>query len=111
MHNSMPLPDDPMIPFGVQVVDHLADSSTLTQLAETRDGLTWSVQNGAPIALTAVEAAHELPSPALLALCIAFGIYVPLDVVRSDPLGVIGELSKALVAPEVIPPRIARHRA
>lgn len=108
MHNS--LPHDPTIPFSVQVVDHLTDSSGLTSLAETHDELIWSVRTGSPVALTVLDAA-DLPDPALLALCIAYGIYVPLAEFRRDPVGVIGELAKAIATPEIVPPRLARRRA
>ncbi|MFJ9558216.1 hypothetical protein ACIRPH_30800 [Nocardiopsis sp. NPDC101807] len=105
-------PDDPLIPFQVQVAN-LGDSA-LTSLAETADGLTWSIQDGAPVSLTAVEAVHELPDLPLLTLCIAFGIYAPLDAIRSDPAGLLGELAKMLATPEIIPECLrgpARHRA
>lgn len=110
MHNHNFMPHDPTIPFAVQVVDHFTDSSGLTSLAETHDELIWSVQTGSPVALTALDAA-ELPAPALLALCIAYGIYVPLDAFRRDPVGVIGELAKAIATPDIVPPRLARRRA
>ncbi|MEU0236840.1 hypothetical protein ABZ234_04050 [Nocardiopsis sp. NPDC006198] len=55
---------------------------------------------------------HTLPAPALLALCIAFGIYAPLDAIRRDPVGLLGELAKRLATPEVIPECLRRsaHR-
>ena len=102
------MPDQPMIPFFMEVLDHL-DSPT--SLCETPTGLGWYLCTGTPTTRTAQEAAHELPDEALAMLLIGYSIRCTLEQARRDPIGTLGPLASALAHPEIVPRRLARRRA
>lgn len=111
-HNSIDSGPGRMIPFQVEVVDHL-DPSTPTARTETLDGVIWQVLRGTPFTRSCWDAI-ELPDPELVVLCYAFGLYIPISYARADPIRAMGAQARDYATPETIPAcirRTARLRA
>lgn len=94
----------PRVPLVLEVVDHLPNPHAPAALAETVGGVTWYLQLGAYTHETARSAAKTMSDAVLAALLAGFGLDIPCDEARRDPVGALGPLAGAVVTAALIPP-------
>lgn len=95
---------DPLdVPLVLEVVDYLPNPHAPAALAQTPERVTWYLQLGAYSHETAQSAAKTMPDAVLAALLAGFGLEVPCDEARSDPVRALGPLAGAVVTAALVP--------
>ncbi|MDE3723642.1 hypothetical protein PWG71_19805 [Nocardiopsis sp. N85] len=97
------------VPLALEVVDYLPNPHAPAALFETSDSVTWYLQLGAYTHETARSAAKTMSDEVLAALLMGFGLDIPCDVARRDPVGSLGPLAGAIVTAKLIPPSLRRR--
>ncbi|MFL1380049.1 MULTISPECIES: hypothetical protein [unclassified Nocardiopsis] len=99
-------PAVPAVPLTLEVVDYLPNPHAPAALTETSGGVTWYLQLGAYTHETARSAAKTMSDAVLAALLAGFGLDVPCDAARRDPVGTLGPLAGAIVTAALVPPAL-----
>ena len=106
----MPYPPTPDgIPLLAQTA-HLPDDTAATRL-DTPTAVILTLGLGRQGAQTAPDIVALFDDALLAAICTIWGIHVPIEEVRKDPIRALGPLATMIISPDLIPEHIARHRA
>ena len=106
----MPYPPTPDgIPLLAQTA-HLPDDTAATRL-DTPTAVILTLGLGRQGTQTAPDIVALFDDALLAAICTIWGIHVPIEEVRKDPIRALGPLATMIISPDLIPEHIARHRA
>ncbi len=100
---------NPGIPITAQTAP-LPDDIPCSRL-DTPDGILLTLRLQENTTNTAHWIAAISDDAILAAICAPWGITIPVDQIRKDPVAALGPLANLLVTPGIIPQQIARHRA
>lgn len=106
----MPYPPTPDgIPLLAQTA-HLPDDTAATRL-DTPTAVILTLGLGRQGTQTAPDIVALFDDALLAAICTIWGIHVPIEEVRKDPIRALGPLATMIISPDLIPEHVARHRA
>ena len=106
----MPYPPTPDgIPLLAQTA-HLPDDTAATRL-DTPTAVILTLGLGRQGTQTAPDIVALFDDALLAAICTIWGIHVPIEAVRKDPIRALGPPATMIISPDLIPEHVARHRA
>lgn len=91
------------VPLTMDVVDRL---DPVVEVLRTPRGVKVSVRQGVFTRDSAPRMVKLLNEVETLVVSTAFGIYLPIHVIRRDPVAAVGNLATHMVTRSFIPPRI-----